>query len=260
METGLQNRIVLVTGASRGIGRAIAQAFAGEGAQLALTARSLDDLKSLQREVLESGVSAIAIKADLEDGSVPFSLVRKVERDLGPVEVLVNNAGIGSGPSPRAVVDFDDDFWELTHKLNLTAPYLLCRAVLPGMLKRRWGRIINVASIAGRMGLLHGAAYSTSKHGLLGLTRSLAIEVVSEGITVNAICPGPVKTSTNDARLRYDAKRLGTTFENLESTATPMGRRLNPEEIAHLALFLASEKARGITGQSYNIDGGRLMS
>ena len=260
METGLQDRIVLVTGASRGIGRAIAQAFATEGARLALTARSFDELKVLQREVVESGASAVAIKADLVEGSVPFDLVRKIERDLGPVEVLINNAGIGSAPNPKPVVDFADDFWELTLKLNLTAPYLLCRAVLPGMLKKRWGRIINVASLAGRVGLFHGAAYATSKHGLLGLTRSLALEVASEGITVNAICPGPVKTPTNDSRLRYDAERLGTSFEHLDGTATPMGRRLVPEEIAHLALFLASEEARAITGQGYNIDGGLVMS
>ena len=118
METGLQDRIVLVTGASRGIGRAIAQAFATDllgGARLALTARSFDELKVLQREVVESGASAVAIKADLVDGSVPFDLVRKIERDLGPVEVLINNAGIGSAPNPKPVVDFDDDFWEGAH-------------------------------------------------------------------------------------------------------------------------------------------------
>src|SRR5262249_28775889 len=121
-------------------------------------------------------------------------------------------------------------------------------------------RIINIASINGRAPSLHGAAYTASKHGLLGLTRTLALEVAREGITVNAICPGPVHTVMNDRRLVYDAQRRGVTIAELEATATPIGRRVEPEEIAPLAVYLASEDARMVTGQAYNVCGGLVMS
>jgi ketoreductase len=128
------------------------------------------------------------------------------------------------------------------------------------MLARRWGRIITIASVNGKIGSLHGAAYAASKHGVLGLTRTLALEVASEGITVNAICPGPVHTVMNDRRLEYDARRRGVSVEDLEAGLTPLGRRLEPEEIAPLAVYLASDAAAALTGQAINIDGGVLMT
>jgi NAD(P)-dependent dehydrogenase (short-subunit alcohol dehydrogenase family) len=157
------------------------------------------------------------------------------------------------------VTDFDDDFWELTLRLNLTAPYLLCKAVLPAMLAQRRGRIINVASINGKVASFHGVAYAASKHGLLGLTRTLALEVAREGVTVNAICPGPVRTVMNDRRVAYDAQRRGVTFAEQEASLTPVGRRLEPEEVAPLAVYLASDDACMVTGQAINVCGGLVM-
>jgi NAD(P)-dependent dehydrogenase (short-subunit alcohol dehydrogenase family) len=257
MDTGkLQGRIALITGASRGIGRAIARGFAREGAVIAVTARTEDALQSLVEELRTADCKALAIRADLADSAAPQQVVRQVLEALGTIDILVNNAGIGSSSSPRPVVDYDDEFWNKTLMLNLTAPYRLCKAVLPSMLGKEWGRIINIASINGKLPALHGAAYTASKHGLLGLTRTLALEVARDGITVNAICPGPVRTEMNDRRIEYDAKRLGLSTAELEARLTPIGRRLEAEEIVPMALLLASGESAAITGQAFNVCGG----
>lgn len=256
----LAGRVALITGGGRGIGRAVALAFAAEGARVAVTARTEAELAGVVRGITNQGGRAAALPADLADRASLLEVAGRAAAVLGPIDVLVNNAGVGSSANPRPAVDFDDDFWELSLRLNLTAPYLLSKAVLPGMLQRRWGRILNVASIAGKMPVPHAAAYVASKHGLLGLTRTLALEVAAQGVTVNAICPGPVHTVMNDRRLEYDARRLGKTFEQIEASITPLGRRLEPEEIAPLAVYLASDDARGVTGQAYNICGGIHMA
>jgi NAD(P)-dependent dehydrogenase (short-subunit alcohol dehydrogenase family) len=256
----LENRVALITGAGRGIGRAIALAFAAEGARLALTARTVSELDEVVGQIRIAGGAAIAMPADVADRAVPKQLISEVEKSLGTVEILVNNAGIGSSAGPSPVVDFSNELWEQTLQVNLTAPYLLSKAVLPGMLAKKWGRIIMIASINGKIGALHGAAYAASKHGLLGFMRSLAIEVTSQGIAVNAICPGPVHTAMNDRRVQYDARRRGVAFEEQAAGLTPLGRRLEPEEIAPLAVYLASEAAASVVGQAINIDGGVLMT
>jgi NAD(P)-dependent dehydrogenase (short-subunit alcohol dehydrogenase family) len=256
----LKGRVALVTGAGRGIGRAIATTFAREGAAIAAVARSENELSTLVAEIGAAGGRATAIPADLADSRTPKQVMARCLSDFGTIDILVNNAGVGSSANIKPVVNFDDEFWHFTMALNLTAPYLLIKAALPVLIEKKWGRIINIASIASRIGLFQGAAYSASKHGLLGLTRTAALEVARQGITVNAICPGPVRTLMSNIRVKNDAERLGISLEELESTITPIGRRLNPEEIAPMALLLASDASAAITGQAFNVCGGMLMS
>ncbi len=255
----LNGRTALVTGAGRGIGRAIAIALGQAGAKVGVTARTVAELDEVVGTIQKAGRKAVAIVADLAQKDAPAKLLAEAAVKLGPIDVLVNNAGIGSSSDPKPVAEFNDDFWELTLLLNLTVPYKLTKGVLGGMRQRGWGRLINIASINGKMPSLHGAAYTASKHGLLGLTRTLALEVAKEGITVNAICPGPVHTLMNDKRLEYDAKRRGITFAEVEQGMTSIGGRLEPEDIAPMAVYLASTEARMITGQAYNVCGGVLL-
>ncbi len=255
----LTDQVALVTGASRGIGRAIGLAFASEGAAVMLTARDGEGLESARREIEREGGRCVTVTADLAEPGAARQVFDVTVAELGRIDILVNNAGVGSSANPRPIVDYDDAFWDLTLYVNLTVPYLLSKYAVGPMIERRHGRIIQVASIAGKIGTFHGAAYSASKHGLLGLTRTLAIETAGQGVTVNAICPGPVNTRTNDRHMAYHAARANKPLDEYEAALTPIGRRLEPAEIAVLATYLASPEASVVTGQAYNIDGGVLM-
>jgi NAD(P)-dependent dehydrogenase (short-subunit alcohol dehydrogenase family) len=256
----LDGRIALVTGAGRGIGRAIAEALAGEGCKVVVAARSADELQSVVDSITKSSGKAVALQIDLSDRAQTRQLIERAARQAGPVDILVNNAGVGSSGDPRPFVEFRDQFWDLTLEVNLTVPYLLTKLVLPHMLDQGWGRVITVASINGRIPSLHSSAYTASKHGVIGLMRAVALEVASQGVTVNCICPGPVKTLMNDLRIKYDAERLGRDIAEHEQRLTPVGGRLAPEDIAPMAVYLASDAARMVTGQAYNICGGVNMA
>ena len=255
----LKDKVALVTGGGRGIGQAIAVAFAQEGADVIVAARSTDELEKSVERIEATGQKGIAIPADLSQRETIASFVDTVFSYYPTIDILVNNAGIGSGMNAKLVIAYDDDFWDTTMALNLTAPYLLTKAFLPGMIGAGWGRVINTSSVAGKMGYPTGAAYSASKHGLIGLTRTAALETATTGVTVNAICPGPIRTPMLARRMQVSAELSGVSVEEMEKTMNPMQRLLEPEEVASLAVFLASESGKSITGQSYNISGGSMM-
>jgi 3-hydroxybutyrate dehydrogenase len=255
----LKDKTALVTGGGRGIGEAIAIAFAKAGANVIVTARSVDELEETVKKIKATGQNGIAIPTDLGRRETIGAFVNAVVSSHSTIDILVNNAGIGSGMNAKSVVDFDDDFWDASIGLNLTAPYLLSKAFLPAMINTGWGRIINISSVVGKLGYPTGAAYSASKHGLIGLTRTAALETATTGVTVNAICPGPIRTPMLAKRIQVSAELLNISEEEIEKTVNPIKRLLEPEEVASLALYLASDSAKSITGQSYNISGGMVM-
>lgn len=249
----------LVTGASRGIGQAIALGFAAEGAHIALTGRDTEGLARTEAQIRALGVNTTTIAADLAEPSAARRVFDHTTQALGRIDILVNNAGIGSSIDPQPLISYHDATWDLLLYVNLTVPYLLTKWALPSMVDHQFGRIINIASINSYVPSMHGVAYTASKHGLLGLTKNTALELAGTGITANAICPGPVHTRTNDIRVAYDAQRLGRSFAEQEATVTPMGRRLEPDELTPLAVYLASRESAMVTGQAFIIDGGAMM-
>ena len=255
----LLNRRALVTGASRGIGRGIALALAAAGADVALSARGQADLDQLAGEIRALGRRAFAVPADVTDPEDVGRMAATALASLGGVDILVNNAGAAGS---HKFLGHPDELWHQMLAVNLTSAYYVTKALAPQMVSRGAGRIIMIASVASKVGARYSAAYTASKHGVLGLTRVLAAELVTSGITVNAICPGYVDTPMTDgtianmvARTRLSEAQARETLEQM----SPQRRLIAPDEVADLAVYLASDSARGITGQAINVDGGAVM-
>jgi NAD(P)-dependent dehydrogenase (short-subunit alcohol dehydrogenase family) len=245
--------VVFVTGAGRGVGRAIALRFASDGFAVAVTGRSHERLTDTAGAIERIGSDAFALTCDVALRDQVDRAVALTEQRLGPIDVLVNNAGIaGSAP----FVAMDDELWERTLAVNLTGTYNCMRAIAPGMFERGYGRIINIASTAGRVGFPYTAAYVASKHGVLGLTRAVAMEAQGRGVTVNAICPGWIDTEMTARAVDRIAERTGRTQADARLTLermNPQQRLITPEEVAAVAAYLASADAGGINGQDLDV-------
>ena len=246
-------RVALVTGGGRGIGREIALALARDGLDVAVGARTREQVEDVAAAARVLGGRALALELDVTDLEGIRRAVARTETALGPVDVLVNNAGIAEA---APFLKTDPDLWDRHLRVNATGPFLLTRAVLAGMLERRWGRVINIASLVGLYGAPYVTAYTASKHALVGLTRALAVEVAGRGVTVNAICPGYVATDLVWSAARNIEAKTGRSFDEAVASLArinPGGRLIEPAEVAAVALKLVWDDATN--GEAIVLDG-----
>lgn len=254
----LAGRGAVVTGGGRGIGAAVARTLAAAGVRVVVAARSRAQVEGVAEGLRSAGHEAFALECDVSDPGAVERLAKGAVERLGTVDVLVNNAGrADSAPLARQTLEA----WRDLFTVNVEGTFLVTRALLPGMLERRWGRVINVASVAGRAGAPYITAYAATKHAVVGFTRALAAEVAARGVTVNAVCPGYVDTGMTDESIGRIAAKSGMAEEEARRrivAANPQGRMITVEEVAYVVAALCDERARGINGQAIGIDGGAL--
>jgi len=276
---GLDGAVVLVTGAARkrGLGRAIALRAAEEGANVAVCGLKRDPasrpdhekaegwtgVESLAEEIRAMGRRALAADADVTSREQIADLIARIASDLGPLNGLVNNAGVASEAGAAPILDMDDEVWRHTIDVNLTGVYLASKLAARVMLDGgRGGSIVNISSLAGRFGIPNYGAYCASKFGVIGLTQQMSAELARSGIRVNCVCPGSTDTDMMDGTMRRQAERGGLAFETVKASyapGIPMGRQGRPEEQAAATIFLLGPDASYITGQTLNVDGGIRM-
>jgi 3-oxoacyl-[acyl-carrier protein] reductase len=244
----ISGRVALVTGASQGIGRSCALKLASAGATVALAARNQEKLNELVREITGAGGKAAAFTLDVSDEAQIKSACKAAITQFGKIDILVNNAGI---TRDQLVIRMKRSDWDAVLSTNLTSAYLCIQQVIGSMLKQRWGRIINIASVFGQMGQAGQANYAASKAGLIGLTMAIAREVGSRAITCNAVAPGLIETAMTAG--------LGDEFKQNAVKQIPLGRVGSPDDVANAVAYLASEEASYITGHVLNVNGGLLM-
>ncbi len=252
-------RVAWVTGAGKGIGEAIAVALGKRGMQVAVSSRTQADVERVASIIRENGGESCSVVCDVTKPQAIQEAVAQIRNELGAIGVLVNNAGIGGS---HKFLGHDDALWHRIIDTNLNSVYYVTKAVAPMMVEAQWGRIINIASISSKVGSKYTAAYTASKHGVLGLTRVLALELAPYNITVNAICPAYVDTPMTDgtvANMTAHTKMSEEEARAYLAKLSPQNRLITSEEVAHVALMLIDDEARGITGQAINVDGGMVM-
>ncbi len=252
----LKDRVAIITGGAKGIGKAISLKFAEEGCDIVVNARHIEGAEKVAEEVRKRGRRALAIAADVADSAQVNAMVERTIKEFGKIDILVNNAGGISEATGGAIESTTDEDWARIIGINLTGQFLCCRAVVPHMKKNKYGKIVNVSS----MGAIHPPApivhYHSAKGGVLGLTTNLAFELRQENITVNAILPGPVRSEFFNNMLDEMSEEEGKAFFNMLDNRVPMHRMGMPEEIAGVALFLASDMSSYVTGESICAGGG----
>lgn len=247
---GFANRVALVTGSSSGIGAAIALELAAGGAKVAVHYRgNADGAKAVMQRIAAAGGTCSIYQADVSDTEQAAGLVKQVQADLGGLDILVNNAGT---TRDTLLMTMKEDDWDAVINTNLRSVYTVTKAAVRGMVRQKWGRIINITSVVGLSGQAGQANYAASKAGIIGFTKSLAREVASRNITVNAVAPGFIPTALTDV--------LTDEQKSAILTGTPVGRMGTPEEVAWAVAFLADERSSFITGHVLSVDGGLVMA
>jgi NAD(P)-dependent dehydrogenase (short-subunit alcohol dehydrogenase family) len=253
----LQDRVAVITGGGAGIGAAIARAFAAEGARVVIADRDEAPARAIAAAL---GDAALAVRTDVTHEDEVRALVAAARDRFGGIDILVNNAGI---MRKGYVKDMPLALWQQVIDVNLTATFLCSKAVLPAMIERGRGRIINIASIAGKVGEPTASAYSAAKFGVIGFTRALAHEVARHEILVNAVCPGPIRTSLGEQGWREGAEIEGIGLDRVMArvnSRSPLGRLGTVESVARMAVFIASDECDFTTGAAFNVDGGIVMA
>jgi len=256
----LEGKKAVVTAAAGGIGRAIALALARAGADLSICDINETGLAGLADTIRDFGRACFAMTCDVSDLAQIEAFVQATLKELGRVDILVNNAGVGGGGSVTETTPAD---WRKVMSINLDASFYLARAFLPGMVERQWGRVIQIASLGGKRPFAHAAPYSVSKHAVIGLTRSIALDYAADGITSNAVCPSWTRTDMAARFADHLVALKGIPREEAyaQMAATlPQNRIVEPDEVAELAVMLASDAARGINGQAISVDQGASLS
>lgn len=256
----LQDSRAVVTGGGRGIGAAVARALAEAGASVVVASRTESDIEQLASQLRAEGHQAWSVVCDVSDPQSIRELATAATDRLERVDILVNAAGIASS-APLHKLTLED--WNRVIAVNATGTFLCTQAFISGMVERKWGRVVNVASVAGLTGSRYIAAYSASKHAVIGFTRCAAAEVAQHGVTVNAVCPGFVDTAMTAESLDRIVESTGISRDDALAAildTTPQRRLFEPEEVAHAVLSLCDEKAKGINGQAIVLDGGGLLA